>query len=97
MKLTYTQHLKTRLKERGLTVKIVKEIFDNAQEYYWDTLRNHKIVVGTINYQEKRRKVLAAYDIIEKRVEVITMHPITDNQIKQRVATGRWQYEKSKN
>lgn len=95
-KIIVTTHLKTRLKQRGISTKIIKEIFDQSLENYWDNLRNHHIVIGRVNYQEKYRKVLAAYDKIENIKEVITIHPITDEQIKNRLASGRWSYEKSK-
>lgn len=71
MKLIYTDHLKTRLKQREISLNLVKEIFD--------------------------KNVLAAYDIIKKVPEVITIHPITDEEIKSRLLSERWSYEKNKN
>lgn len=108
MKLIYTDHLKARLKERGISPSLVKEIFDRTEENYWDKLRKHHIVIASVIYKSKRRKVLAAYDkrslsraiahdMIEESAEVITVHPITDEQIKQRLTLGRWKHEESKN
>lgn len=94
IKIVLTSHLKTRLKQRGISTKIVKEILDQSLEIYWDNLRNHSIVIGIANYQGKRRKVLAAYDKIGNIKEVITIHPITDKQIRSRLTSGRWNYEK---
>ena len=74
----------------------MKKILEGADEFYWDTLRNHAIVVKTLVYKGKQRKVLAAYDTIDDTYEVITIHPITDEQIRQRVISGRWKYEKNK-
>lgn len=98
IKIKFTVHLKTRLEQRGISTRIVKEIFEQKIENYWDNLRNHHIVIGIVNYQGKHRKLLAAYDRIEVEniAEVITIHPITDEQIKNRLASGRWSYEKSK-
>lgn len=96
MRLIYTNHLKSRLKQRNIPVSVVKKTFVGADEFYWDTLRNHSIVVNTVSYKGKRRKVLAAYDTIDGTYEVITIHPITDEQIKQRVISGRWEHEKNK-
>ncbi len=90
MKLVYTNHLKTRLAQRGIAVAIVKEIFDKAQERYFDNLRKRHIVIARVRYEGKLRKVLAAYDKIGKIVEVITVHPISDKQITQRLNSGRW-------
>ena len=96
MKLIYTDHLKSRLKQRKIPTNVVKKIFEDADEFYWDTLRNHLIVINTVPYKGKPRKVLAAYDTIDDAYEVITIHPITDTQIRQRVISGRWRYEKNK-
>lgn len=97
MKLRFTDHLKKRLKEREIPLKIVADIFQNVQVRCFDNLRNHHIVVSTVIYKGKSRKMLAAYDRISIENEVITIHPITDKQIKQRVDSGRWNYEKDKN
>lgn len=97
MKLVYTDHLKTRLKQRGIQIKIVREIFENGQENYWDELRSRHIIVATVVYKEKLRKVLAAYDRIGARAEVVTVHPIGDEEIQQRLESGRWTYEEIKN
>lgn len=94
MKLVFTDHLKTRLKQRGIPTKVVREIFKQSLENYWDNLRNRNIIIGEVLYQGKIRKVLAAYDKIENTKEVVTIHPITDEQIKQRLSSGRWEYEK---
>lgn len=96
MKILYTDHLKTRLKQRKIPANLVKEIFDNAKEFYWDTWRNHRIRIGKVYYRNKLRKLLLAYDKIdEENVEIITLHPITDGEIKQRIISGRWIDEKT--
>lgn len=97
MKFTFTDHLKKRLKERNIPLKIVGDIFQNVQVRCFDNLRNHDIVVSTVMYKGKIRKMLAAYDRISIENEVITVHPITDKQIKQRIDSGRWSYETDKN
>lgn len=105
MRVVLTNHLKTRLKQRKIPIKTVKEVLKRDQENYWDNLRNHNIVVGKVNYQGKIKKALVAYDKIilpfagKKRkitniLEIITIHPVTDEQIKQRLVSGRWSYEK---
>ncbi len=95
MQLIFTQHLKTRLEQRGIPMKLVKTVFNNSKEYYWDNLRNHHIKVTSVHYKNRLRKVLLAYDkITTEKVELITLHPITDKEIKQRLGSGRWEYEK---
>ncbi len=96
MKIVFTEHLLTRLKQRKIPRNIVKEIFNQSLENYWDNLRNRHIVVGEVLYEGKYRKVLVAYDIIKNRVEAVTIHPITEIEIEHRLQSGRWSYEKSK-
>src|SRR3990167_10267698 len=74
MKLLYTDHLKSRLKQRGIPLIIVKEIFGKPLGYYWDNLRKRHIVVSKVDYKGKQRKVLAAYDRIGMTKEVVTIH-----------------------
>lgn len=94
MKLILTDHLKSRLKLRNIHEKTVENVFKKAQEFYWDNLRQHHVVISKVTYKGKLRKMLAAYDTIGDETEVITAHPIEDAEIKQRLASGRWTYEK---
>lgn len=93
MKLILTAHLETRLKQREIPIQIVRKVFDKNEERYWDNLRKHYIVVSKVRYKGKHRKVLAAYDKIGEDKEVITIHPISDEEISQRLDLGRWTYE----
>ena len=93
MKIVYTDHLKNRLKQREIPLKIIRQVFTQAKEYYFDNLRNHHITVTKVLYKEKVRKVLVAYDTMINAIEAITIHPITDEQIEQRLNSGRWKHE----
>lgn len=95
MKLILTDHLKERLISRDISETIVDEIFEKSEEFYWDSLRNRHVMVSKVTYKGKLRKMLAAYDKIGDRTEVVTTHPITDGEIKNRLISGRWSYEKT--
>lgn len=95
MKLVLTDHLKDRLKSRSISTKIVDEIFEKSEKFYWDNLRNRHVVVSKVAYKGKLRKMLAAYDKIGDKIEVVTTHPITDAEIKNRLISGRWNHEKT--
>lgn len=97
MSLILTDHLKSRLKLRNIPEKMVKSIFEKSQKFYWDNLRNHHIAVGQAQYKGKIRKMLVAYDKIGDTIEFVTIHPITDKEIDQRMMSGRWVYEKKQN
>lgn len=97
MKLILTDHLKSRLKLRNISEKTIESVFKNIQELYWDSLRKHHVVISQVTYEGKLRKMLAAYDkITVDEFEVITIHPIKDAEIKQRLTTGRWTDEQNK-
>lgn len=91
--ITLTKHLKTRLKQRKIPSRIITEIFNESKENYYDNLRNHNIVIAKATLNKRARKFLVAYDKIESRIEAVTIHPINDKQIKQRLDSGRWTYE----
>lgn len=97
MKFIFTDHFKSRLKLRNISGATIQNIYKKAQEFYWDNLRNHHIAVGQARYKGKLRKMLVAYDKIGNTVEFITSHPITDEEISQRITSGRWIYEKKQN
>ncbi len=96
MKLVFTDHLKTRLKQRKISSRLVRDVFKQDAEKYWDKLRDHHIIVGNISYKGATGKVLIAYDKIDETLEIITIHTITEVQIKQRLSSGRWIYEEHK-
>jgi hypothetical protein len=97
MNITYTKHLKFRLKEREISLKLVREIFDRAEEFYFDSWRKHFILVAKVDFNGKLRKMLVSYDKIGQKIEVITVHPISQKDIKQRIKSKRWINEKIKN
>lgn len=97
MKFVLTNHLQSRLELRDVPEKTVQNIFKKAKEFYWDNLRNHHIAIGQTQYKGKTRKMLLVYDKIGDTVEFITIHPITDQEISQRLISGRWSYEEKQN
>lgn len=95
MKLIFTDHLETRITQREIPLGLVEEIFEKSEENYWDNLRNRYIVISSVNYKGKQRKLLAAYDRIGEDKKVITVHPISDEGIQRRLFSGRWNHERA--
>lgn len=96
MKIVYSAHLKRRLKERKIPQSYPREIISNPEQEYIDNITNYRISVKKLFYAEKIRSMVVAYDIIESGIEVITIHPISDSEIKNKVKAGRWKkYEKN--
>jgi len=76
---------------------LVKEVLENAKEFYLDSSRGHMIAIAKVNYKGKLRKMLVSYDKISTQLEVITIHPISEKDIEQKIASKRWINEKVKN
>lgn len=67
-----------------------------ANRKYFDPLTNHYIAIKKLEYNEKLRPMVIAYDIIGIEIQIITVYPITEQGIKNRVQNRRWiKYEKS--
>lgn len=90
MKITLRPHLKIRLKQRFIPQDYPKNILLNPEENYFDTLTNHNIAIKTLQYSGKLRPMVVAYDIIGKTIEAVTIHPITEQEIDNRLQKGRW-------
>lgn len=88
-------HLKIRLKQRGISQDYPRLVLERREEKYFDTATNHYIAVRKLEYNGKVRPMAVSYDIINKVIQVITIHPITDQEIKNKLKRNRWQkYEK---
>lgn len=93
MKFAYTSHFKFRAKERKIPLKLAKEVFDNADEWYFDDLRGHRIAIARVEFKGRARRIMLAYDIIGETIEFITIHAIREAEVKNKVNSGRWKHE----
>lgn len=90
MKILLRPHLKIRLKERNIPQDYPNKIVSTPDEKYFDTATNHKIAVKKLIYNEKTRPMAVAYDIIGEDLQIITIHPTTDQEIKNKLKRKRW-------
>ncbi len=96
MKIILQPHLIIRLKQRLIPQTYPSKIVSEAKNQYLDSLTNHKIAVKILKYNEKLRPMVVAYDIISSEIQIITVYPTTEQEIKNRVLSERWiKYEKS--
>ena len=93
MRVVYTDHLKLRLRARRIPERMPERIYREAKERYYDHATFRHIAVMSVIYHRRRRKMMIAYDEFLDRVEIVTIHPITNRQIGERVLAGRWTYE----
>ena len=65
-------------------------IFEEADRRYRDRETGHLIAVKRVRLRRRERIVMVAYDQIEEGVEIVTIHPIREEQETLRVRGGRW-------
>ena len=93
MRVVYTDHLKLRLRARRIPKEMPARIYCEAKEHYYDHATFRHIAVMSVIYHRRRRKMMIAYDEFPDRVEIVTIHPIENRQISERVLAGRWTHE----
>jgi hypothetical protein len=93
VRILYTDHLKLRLRARRIPERMPERIYREATERYHNHATFRHIAAMSVIYHRRRRKMMIAYDEFPDRVEIVTIHPIEERQISERVLTGRWTHE----
>ena len=65
-------------------------IFEEADRRYRDRETGHLIAIKRVRLRRRERFVMIAYDQIGQGVEIVTIHPISEEQETSRVRGGRW-------
>ena len=90
MEITYTDHLRLRLKIRRIPENYPKIIYEKPEQKFFDNLEGTSIAIKKLDYNKKLRNMMIAYEEKEGDVEIITIHPITDERIVNRTISKRW-------
>lgn len=90
MKILLSSHLKIRLRERKIPQIYPSKILSEPESEFIDTITNHRIVVKKLAYNKKLRPMVVVYDIIGSEVQIVTIHPSTDQEIRNKLKRGRW-------
>ena len=88
--IRYTNHLKLRLKIRKFPNEYPKIIYEKPEQRYYDNSEKTNIAIKKLKYNNKPRNIMIAYERKNEEVEIITIHPISDEKILNRVMSGRW-------
>jgi hypothetical protein len=89
--ITYSDHLKFRLKIREINNNIPKLIFENSKEHYYDSLTGYNVCVSEINYKGKQREMVVVYEETTSKIKLITIHPLQLHEKLNKLNSGRWQ------
>ena len=90
IEIRYTKHLILRIKIRRIPFEYPKLILDNPDREFIDVLEKKKIAIKKLKYNKKVRNMMIAYEIKDRFIEIVTIHPISDEKIINRVMNGRW-------
>lgn len=90
MEVKYTAHLELRLQTRKIPYKLPQVIYRFAEKRYFDVSTMHNIAIKHVKYSKKNVPFMIAYDKKGPTVEIVTIHPISEEQIKARVEGKRW-------
>lgn len=90
-RISYTQHLELRLKIREIPYNLPEEIYEQADERYFDTVTKKLIAVSSASYKNKVREFAVVYEESEQGVRIITIHPLKTYQKFSRIQSKRWQ------
>ena len=91
LKIVYTDHLRLRLKLRGIPKALPKQIWMESTERYFDRATGHSVAVLACQIKERVKEFALSYDEKEGIAQLITVHPIKALQKLSRIKTGRWQ------
>lgn len=90
MEVALTDHLKLRLKVRKIPSDYPEVIFRNPEQKYHDVVEKTTIAIKKLEYNNKIRNMMIAYEEKDNKAEVITIHPISEEKIINRIVRGRW-------
>ncbi|MDO8570357.1 MAG: hypothetical protein Q7R97_02130 [Candidatus Daviesbacteria bacterium] len=96
MKIILQPHLKIRLKQRLIPQSYPKKIVTEAEFRFFDPLTKHQIAIKVLIYEKKYKPMVVAYDIMDDEIQIITVYPTDEHEIRNRVLSRRWlAYEKN--
>lgn len=93
MKIIYRPHLRRRLKEREIPKDYPKKILQESEKNYLDTITDHSIAIKRLRYNSKLRNMVIAYDIIGDNREIVTIYPISESELLNRIRSERWKID----
>ena len=67
-----------------------RKIFEKSEERYSDVKTGHTIAVMKVELYKKIREVMVAYVIEKNCGKLLTIHPLKEEQKRNRIERGRW-------
>lgn len=89
-KVRYTPHLELRLRMRQIPRYMPRQIYFLADHRYLDVSTGHNIAVKLVRYGRKQVYFMIAYEKTGEEVVIVTIHPISEEQINARLDNKMW-------
>lgn len=88
--IRYITHYAERVGERPYLESFAETVLQDADAYYYDTLRHRFVAVKRIYVLGAERDVALAYEIEDNATRMVTIHLIKEGQQQNRTQSGRW-------
>jgi hypothetical protein len=85
-----TAHLILRMKVRKIPDDYPEKIFLAPEKRYFDSIEKTNIYIKRLMYNNKVRIMMIACEETADLVRIITIHPVREENIINRVVRGRW-------
>ncbi len=66
------------------------DIFAAADEHFYDTRTEMLVAVKSVVFRGRSRLLALVYAMTERGVTFVTLHPMRESQLANRIDTGRW-------
>lgn len=90
--IKFTRHAAEKIKTRRIDLNTIKEVLQNPQYKFYDSLRNSEIAAKNIKLDDRVATLVIAYTRTEGDYSVITVYPVRDfnEEADRKVKSGRW-------
>ena len=65
-------------------------MLNNPEQIFFDNAEKTWVAIKKLYYNKKIREMMIAYEKKKGDIEIITIHPIKDEKIINRIMTKRW-------
>lgn len=90
VEVAYSNHLKLRLTLRKIPETYPAEIYHHPEQRFFDVVEGTQIAVRRLLYSNKVRPMMIAYEWEEGKAKIVTIHPMAEDKIINRILSGRW-------
>ena len=80
---------------RKIPEKMPERIYRESKQRYYNHHSLRHIAIMEVYYHRRRTLMMIAYDQFPEYAEIVTIHPVTRKQIRERLRAGRWTDEKT--